>query len=102
MTVTPTAPPRSGSSQRAAVLLGLLLLAACLASDRFIANSMLTAPLLLAALVAALVTAWGVPRLKRLKMGQVIREDGPQAHLTKAGTPTMGGLLVVPVGVIVG
>jgi phospho-N-acetylmuramoyl-pentapeptide-transferase len=84
------------------VLLGLLLLAACLASDRFIANSMLTAPLLLAALVAALVTAWGVPRLKRLKMGQVIREDGPQAHLTKAGTPTMGGLLVVPVGVIVG
>ncbi|WP_370561871.1 phospho-N-acetylmuramoyl-pentapeptide-transferase [Cyanobium sp. NS01] len=100
--MTPTAPPRSGSSQRAAVLLGLLLLAACLASDRFIANSMLTAPLLLAALVAALVTAWGVPRLKRLKMGQVIREDGPQAHLTKAGTPTMGGLLVVPVGVIVG
>lgn len=84
------------------MLLGLLLLAACLASDRFIANSMLTAPLLLAALVAALVTAWGVPRLKRLKMGQVIREDGPQAHLNKAGTPTMGGLLVVPVGVIVG
>ncbi len=84
------------------MLLGLLLLAACLASDRFIANSMLTAPLLLAALVASLVTAWGVPRLKRLKMGQVIREDGPQAHLNKAGTPTMGGLLVVPVGVIVG
>ncbi len=84
------------------MLLGLLLLAACLASDRFIANSMLTAPLLVAALVATLVTTWGVPRLKRLKMGQVIREDGPQAHLNKAGTPTMGGLLVVPVGVIVG
>lgn len=84
------------------MLLSVLLLAACLASDRFIANSMLTAPLLLAALVASLVTAWGVPKLKHLKMGQVIREDGPQAHLNKAGTPTMGGLLVVPVGVIVG
>jgi phospho-N-acetylmuramoyl-pentapeptide-transferase len=43
-----------------------------------------------------------VPRLRQLKLGQVIREEGPQAHLSKAGTPTMGGLLVVPVGVIVG
>jgi phospho-N-acetylmuramoyl-pentapeptide-transferase len=37
-----------------------------------------------------------------LKLGQVIREEGPQAHQSKAGTPTMGGLLVVPVGVIAG
>jgi phospho-N-acetylmuramoyl-pentapeptide-transferase len=43
-----------------------------------------------------------VPRLRQLKLGQVIRAEGPQAHLSKAGTPTMGGLLVVPVGVIVG
>ena len=35
-------------------------------------------------------------------MGQVIREEGPKAHLSKSGTPTMGGLLVVPVGLIVG
>lgn len=40
-----------------------------------------------------------VPVLQRLKAGQVIREDGPQAHLKKAGTPTMGGIFVVPVGV---
>jgi phospho-N-acetylmuramoyl-pentapeptide-transferase len=43
-----------------------------------------------------------VPRLRQLKLGQVIRAEGPQAHLSKAGTPTMGGLLVVPVGVIIG
>jgi phospho-N-acetylmuramoyl-pentapeptide-transferase len=43
-----------------------------------------------------------VPRLRQLRMGQVIRDDGPQSHLSKAGTPTMGGLLVVPVGVLVG
>jgi phospho-N-acetylmuramoyl-pentapeptide-transferase len=84
------------------VLLGLLLVAACAASDRYVANSMLTLPLVAAAGIAAVVTAWGVPRLRRLKLGQVIREDGPQAHLSKAGTPTMGGLLVVPVGVILG
>jgi phospho-N-acetylmuramoyl-pentapeptide-transferase len=59
-------------------------------------------PLLAAALISAGLCAWGVPRLRQLKLGQVIREEGPQAHLSKAGTPTMGGLLVVPVGVIVG
>jgi phospho-N-acetylmuramoyl-pentapeptide-transferase len=32
--------------------------------------------------------------LTRLKVGQTIRDDGPQTHLKKAGTPTMGGLLI--------
>jgi len=75
---------------------------AAFAADRWIPNSLLSLPLLAATLVASLITAWGVPRLRALKMGQVIREDGPQAHLSKGGTPTMGGLLVVPVGVIIG
>lgn len=33
--------------------------------------------------------------LRRLHVGQVIREEGPASHLTKAGTPTMGGLLIL-------
>jgi phospho-N-acetylmuramoyl-pentapeptide-transferase len=33
--------------------------------------------------------------LKRLRVGQVIRSDGPATHLSKAGTPTMGGVLIV-------
>jgi len=33
--------------------------------------------------------------LKKLKAGQEIREDGPQSHLVKAGTPTMGGVLMI-------
>ncbi len=33
--------------------------------------------------------------LRRVKLGQKIRQEGPQAHLSKAGTPTMGGLLIV-------
>ena len=85
-----------------AALLGGLLLLACLASDGFLANSMLTLPFVVATLVSAGVLAWGVPKLRSLKLGQVIREDGPQGHLNKAGTPTMGGLLVVPVGLIIG
>lgn len=43
-----------------------------------------------------------VPLLQKLKMGQFIREDGPQTHLKKAGTPTMGGIFVVPIGSLIG
>jgi phospho-N-acetylmuramoyl-pentapeptide-transferase len=83
-------------------LLGFLLLGACVLSDGLVANSMLTLPLVVAALISWGVTAWGVPKLRALKLGQVIREEGPKAHQSKAGTPTMGGLLVVPVGVLIG
>lgn len=34
-----------------------------------------------------------IPLLRRLKFGQQIRSDGPKAHLSKAGTPTMGGIM---------
>jgi len=34
-----------------------------------------------------------IPRLRKLKFGQAIREEGPQSHLQKTGTPTMGGLI---------
>lgn len=36
-----------------------------------------------------------IPWLKRLKVGQTVREDGPAGHLKKNGTPTMGGLLIL-------
>ena len=85
-----------------AALLALIVLGACLAADWRVSNSMLSLPLLVAFAVSTGVAAWGVPRLRRLKLGQVIRDEGPQAHQSKAGTPTMGGLLVVPVGVLVG
>ena len=91
-----------GNSRPLAVLLGLLLLGLALAGDWLSQAPQLSVPLLVAGLISAGLCRWGVPRLRRLKLGQVIREEGPQAHLSKAGTPTMGGLLVVPVGVIAG
>src|SRR3982751_5392454 len=33
--------------------------------------------------------------LTRMKIGQAVRDDGPQTHLVKAGTPTMGGALIL-------
>ncbi|MBN2468313.1 MAG: phospho-N-acetylmuramoyl-pentapeptide-transferase [Deltaproteobacteria bacterium] len=38
---------------------------------------------------------WVIRKLSRLKMGEVIRSDGPQSHFKKEGTPTMGGLLIL-------
>ncbi|MBR3674275.1 MAG: phospho-N-acetylmuramoyl-pentapeptide-transferase [Clostridia bacterium] len=35
-----------------------------------------------------------IPILRRLKVGQIEREDGPQSHLKKQGTPTMGGIIM--------
>lgn len=36
-----------------------------------------------------------IPWLRRLKIGQTVREDGPAAHLRKNGTPTMGGVIIL-------
>jgi phospho-N-acetylmuramoyl-pentapeptide-transferase len=36
-----------------------------------------------------------IPALKRFKFGQSIREEGPQSHMIKAGTPTMGGVMII-------
>jgi phospho-N-acetylmuramoyl-pentapeptide-transferase len=53
----------------------------------------------LASLTALFLTLWigpwAIKKLREMAFGQQIREDGPQSHLTKAGTPTMGGLLIV-------
>lgn len=38
---------------------------------------------------------WVIRRLTALKIGQAVRDDGPQTHLIKAGTPTMGGALIL-------
>ena len=44
-------------------------------------------------LLTVILAPIGIPLLRRLKFGQSIREEGPQSHMKKAGTPTMGGLI---------
>ena len=50
-------------------------------------------PLITAFVIAVIVGPIFIPFLKRLKFGQSIRSDGPQSHLKKSGTPTMGGII---------
>ncbi len=59
---------------------------------------------LLAAVIAFGVTAllgkWMIPYLQKLHFGQTIREEGPQWHRSKQGTPTMGGIMFI-LGIVV-
>lgn len=57
--------------------------------------------LILSSVVSGLLGYNVVPWLQRVKAGQVIQEDGPQSHLKKAGTPTMGGIFFIPVAVAI-
>lgn len=54
-------------------------------------------PILLPAILWVLLGPFYIRFLKQKMLGQYIREDGPQQHHQKAGTPTMGGLLIVAV-----
>lgn len=94
------------SGTRLFLILTAGLSIAALALDHFgdrawDSNLSLTTPLWIAGLATAGVGYWAVPFLKALKAGQVIREDGPQSHLKKAGTPTMGGAFFVPIAVAI-
>ena len=45
--------------------------------------------------ISLLVGPWMIHRLDALQIGQAVRTDGPQSHLSKSGTPTMGGALII-------
>ncbi len=79
----------------------LLMLAQWLGHDirAFNVFQYITLRAVLAALTALFVSfllgPWMIRRLTALKIGQAVRDDGPQTHLSKAGTPTMGGALIL-------
>ncbi len=50
---------------------------------------------LTALVLSLMIGPWMIRRLNYHQIGQVVRDDGPQTHLSKAGTPTMGGALIL-------
>lgn len=59
----------------------------------FIINALIAAGI--AILVSLTMGPFMIPFLTRLKVGQNIREEGPKTHFVKAGTPTMGGIIII-------
>ena len=64
-------------------------------------NSMWVIAFLIAFFVCVLLCPMGIPLLHKLKFGQFIREEGPEAHQKKTGTPTMGGLIFLLAATVV-
>lgn len=52
-------------------------------------------PVVIAFAISVLLCPIMIPFLKKLKFGQFVRDDGPESHLKKSGTPTMGGLIIL-------
>jgi phospho-N-acetylmuramoyl-pentapeptide-transferase len=50
--------------------------------------------------ISLLLGPWLVRKLREFQVGQVIRQEGPQTHRPKAGTPTMGGLLILTASIV--
>ncbi|GAB6904831.1 phospho-N-acetylmuramoyl-pentapeptide transferase [Desulfosarcina cetonica] len=50
---------------------------------------------LTAFMICFLLGPWMIRRLSMMQVGQYVRDDGPKEHLKKAGTPTMGGILII-------
>ena len=57
-------------------------------------------PVIVSFVISAAAGPVIIPLLRKLKVGQTVRDDGPQSHLKKNGTPTMGGLIFL-LGVVV-
>lgn len=51
--------------------------------------------LLSALFISFLFSPWFIKKLKNKQIGQMVRDDGPKSHFSKAGTPTMGGGLII-------
>ena len=62
--------------------------------------SYLTFRAIVSLLTALFISLWMGPRmiarLQKLAFGQVVRNDGPESHFSKRGTPTMGGIMISP------
>ena len=70
-------------------------------SDLYFQNNYLTITFIITTLLSSLITFISIPVLKKIKIKQIIREEGPKKHYLKQGTPTMGGVFFIPTGIII-
>ena len=73
----------------------------CLFFDFYYQNNILFVPFIITTLISLGITFIGIPKLKKIKIEQIIRNEGPKKHFLKQGTPTMGGIFIIPTAIIV-
>ena len=86
--------------QKTYILFGSIA-SACICLDIFHKNSNLSIPFIITTIISSTITYLGIPKLTKLKIKQIIRAEGPKSHFTKKGTPTMGGIFFIPIGILI-
>ena len=81
-------------------LFGLITIV-CFSFDYYFQNSNLGILFIITTILSSSITLIGIPKLKKIKIKQIIREEGPKNHFLKQGTPTMGGIFLIPIGIII-
>ena len=76
------------------ILYGSIIIT-CIVLDYYYQKLNLFIPFIITTLITSFITYFGIPKLKEIKVKQIIRKEGPKAHHLKAGTPTMGGLMIL-------
>ena len=82
------------------ILFGLII-STCIFFDFYSPNNNLTIPFIITTVVSSIITLISTRKLKEINVQQIIRREGPKNHYIKHGTPTMGGIFFVPIGLII-
>ncbi len=78
-----------------------LIAIVCIYLDVYFQSSNLTILFIITTFLSSAITLSGIPKLKKIKINQIIRKEGPTKHFIKQGTPTMGGIFFIPLGIII-
>ena len=87
-------------NQQIVFLFGLITIV-CLFLDFYFQNINSTKSFLITTLISSTITFISIPKLKNIKIKQIIRKEGPKNHFLKQGTPTMGGIFMIPTALII-
>ncbi len=85
---------------QAFLLFGIISIT-CIFFEAYFKTNNFLFPFLITTLVSSSATYLGIPILKKIKLKQIIRKEGPKKHFIKQGTPTMGGVFIIPIGIII-
>ncbi len=85
-----------------AIFIAIIIVISCMFIDIYFGTTFLTISLLISSIFSGLINKLCIPILKNFKLNQIIRKEGPAKHLEKQGTPTMGGIIIVPIGILFG
>ena len=83
------------------IFIYVIIFLSSIAMDIICHSQLITISLILSFFLSASIVNYALPILKTLKIHQIIRQEGPKKHLKKSGIPTMGGVFIVPIGILI-